>query len=259
MARCPQCGTENPDDSYFCGSCGQQLRSAMERDPGPLSVSAAPEVPATGPDSAAGFTLSPPPATPPAESSPNRINLAPPPQSSAPPAGPYVPGPGQAEGPVTGDPGVSYVPPPGYVPPPSQVPQPPPGYNPYQQFMPQDGNTSGMGTGYQAPPQATGWTFAGFVPWGLFSFFNGNNTWGAIGLGLSLFGFYIVYSIYIGIKGREMAWQERRFESVEQYEAVMKAWNSAGLAVLLIGAGLIALYMVFVFVVMFAGMSGAFD
>lgn len=280
MTRCPQCGVENPDDSYFCGSCGQQLRSAMERQTGPVSVSGELD---TAPPAPPPVTVAAMPAAPPdnavAESSPNRLNIAPPPggpisadelraghsdsqgvswgdpgpaqgYGAAEPSRPAMPGPGEQ---------APYVPPTGYAPPPSQVAPAPPGYNPYAQFQPADGNTSGMGSGYQAPPQTTGWTFAGFVPWGLFSFFNGNTTWGAIGLGLQFVGLGIGYAIYMGIKGREMAWQDRRFESLEQYEAVMKAWNTAGMIVLGVGVAFFLLYFLFVFGMIFAGMSGALD
>jgi hypothetical protein len=122
-----------------------------------------------------------------------------------------------------------------------------------------DGNTSGMGPGYPVPQEAQGWTFAGFVPWALFAFFNGINTWGAIGLVLWFFGAYLVYSIYMGIKGKELAWQGRRFDSIEQFNETMKAWNTWGIIMLCVIGGFIVLYFVFVFLMVFLAASGELD
>jgi hypothetical protein len=91
-----------------------------------------------------------------------------------------------------------------------------------------------MGPGYPAPAPASGWTFAGCVPFGLFAFFNGSIVWGLVAL---LGGFipyvggvaWLVYLIYIGIQGRELAWRSRRFANVQQYVETMNAWNNWGL------------------------------
>src|SRR5207253_1270461 len=87
----------------------------------------------------------------------------------APPTPPPPPPQAYAPPPVAG-----YPPPQGYPPPASGYPAqyaPPQGYGVYA--LPPDGNTSGMGDSYPVPDEARGWTFAGFVPWGLFSFING--------------------------------------------------------------------------------------
>src|SRR5438034_95167 len=31
--QCPKCGADNPDDAFFCGSCGVQLRSSFGAPP----------------------------------------------------------------------------------------------------------------------------------------------------------------------------------------------------------------------------------
>lgn len=143
---------------------------------------------------------------------------------------------------------------------PSQAaPAPPQQYQQggYGMPMPPDGNTSGMGEGYPVPPEASGWTFAGFVPFGLFSFNNGNSTWGLIGLLLWFFGFSIVYWIYIGITGRENAWRNRRFASRQEYMDTMRAWNNWGIGLLVASILFFVLYFVFVFAVVFAGVAGS--
>ena len=93
---------------------------------------------------------------------------------------------------------------------------------------------------------ATGWTFAGFIPFGIFALKNGIATWGWIGLAcgiacfipvLNFFGGIgaIVYAIYIGINGKQLAWQNRQFASEQQYAETMKAWNMWGIILLIVG------------------------
>jgi hypothetical protein len=94
-------------------------------------------------------------------------------------------------------------------------------------------NNSGAGPQRWAPREVNGWTFAGFVGFGLFAFFNGIIIWGVIGLLCSIIPYIgcigiMVYWVYIGINGRKLAWQSRRFESLKQYKQVMAAWDTAG-------------------------------
>jgi hypothetical protein len=94
-------------------------------------------------------------------------------------------------------------------------------------------NNSGAGPQRWAPREANGWTFAGFVGFGLFSFFNGIIVWGVIGLVCSIVPYIgwigiVVYWIYIGVNGRKLAWQSRKFESLKQYKQVMAAWDTVG-------------------------------
>jgi hypothetical protein len=42
-----------------------------------------------------------------------------------------------------------------------------------------------------------------------------------------------IVSIYLGFKGREMAWQNKRWDSVEHFQRVQKQWSFWG--VLIIG------------------------
>ncbi|MBN2081648.1 zinc ribbon domain-containing protein [bacterium] len=89
-----------------------------------------------------------------------------------------------------------------------------------------------------APPaSATGWTFAGFVPFGIFAFLNGNTMMGVVGLAVNLLlgPLYIAYAIYIGIAGRKLAWENRQFSSVEEFEGTMKSWNMWGIILLIVG------------------------
>ena len=45
-------------------------------------------------------------------------------------------------------------------------------------------------------------------------------------------------SIYLGIKGRELAWQNKRWDSVEHFNSVQKRWSIWGLVVVVGFAGL---------------------
>jgi hypothetical protein len=266
--QCGKCGAANPDDAFFCGTCGVQLRSSFaasgpvelgQPDESPVGESGGLEAdfsPDTGtpPLNANPFTEAEPTARRAFEDSFGENPAAPP--APPPPPPPVMPAPPQPQG-YAPLPPQSYAPPQppayhqgGYTPPPGYGP---PGYQP-------GGNTSGMGEGYPVPPEASGWTFAGFVPWGLFSFCNGNSTWGLIGLLLWFFGFSMVYWIYIGITGKENAWRNRRFDSVQQYVDTMRAWNNWGIGLLIAGIAGIFLYFVLVFAVIGAGIaSGDFN
>lgn len=92
----------------------------------------------------------------------------------------------------------------------------------------QQGNTSGLGRGQPLPQAARGFSLGGLVPGGLYAFACKNPLVGFIGLGLLFFKWYPLYVIYIGVVGRQMAWQNRRFEDVAHYNRVMQRWDIAG-------------------------------
>jgi hypothetical protein len=165
----------------------------------------APGVPVEGAPPAAPVTAAPPPAMPP--------TAAPPP--AEPPA--YAP--------------------PAYTPP-AQAPKaaaPPPfpaapgaGY-PMAPGWDADNNS---GTDGPPPPEVEvmGWSWGGFGLnwiWGI-----GNRVW------ISLLGLIpcvgLIVAIYLGISGHKLAWQKRRFESLQQFQETMKAWNLWGLIIFLV-------------------------
>jgi len=237
QAKCPHCGALNPDDAFFCSECGGQTRSLMtggdtDLTPGQVDAphgGAPPEGPQPTPPPA---PVPPPPPhqqppPPPLDVNAPGAGLNPPPPGQQPPQPPPA-YPGEPQGqPYQPPVNQPYMPPQqqqyyqgGY--PPGQAP----GYG-----APPDGNTSGMGPNYLAPPEASGWTFAGCIPLGLFAFLNGSVLWGIV----ALLNFIIpglpamIYLIYIGIQGRELAWRSRRFNSVQEYVDTMSAWNRWGL------------------------------
>ncbi len=89
-------------------------------------------------------------------------------------------------------------------------------------------NDSGTGKTAVLPPQLQGFNVGAFLLnfiWAI-----GNQTW--IGL-LSLVPYVgFIMAIVLGVKGNEWAWQNRRWESIEQFQEVQKKWTKAALIVL---------------------------
>lgn len=91
-----------------------------------------------------------------------------------------------------------------------------------------DGNTSGdPNAPVPAEVEQMGWSWGGF---GL------NWIWG-IGnkVNIALLALIpcvnIGIAIWLGIAGHKMAWQNRRFDSMQQYKDTMKAWNMWGIII----------------------------
>jgi hypothetical protein len=81
----------------------------------------------------------------------------------------------------------------------------------------------------QPQPEIKGWTWAGFVPFGLFAFANGSVGWGLIGLASTFSGLIgVIYWVFIGLQGRELAWKGRRYQRSYDFERSMHQWDLAG-------------------------------
>jgi hypothetical protein len=80
-------------------------------------------------------------------------------------------------------------------------------------------NTSGT-PGVTAPPEIVGWNWGAFLLTPFWAI--GHQVW----IGLLCFVPYVgwVMSIVLGLKGSEWAWQNRRFDSVEQFRDVQRTW-----------------------------------
>ncbi|MBI3231352.1 MAG: hypothetical protein HYZ45_14665, partial [Burkholderiales bacterium] len=46
----------------------------------------------------------------------------------------------------------------------------------------------------------------------------------------------LIGMIYLGINGRELAWQNKRWESVEHFQQVQKKWSAWALGLTLVSA-----------------------
>jgi len=102
-----------------------------------------------------------------------------------------------------------------------------PGYGPQGYAA----NTSGTGSTAVVPPGVAGWNWGAFLLNWIWAI--GNSVW--IGLLALVPCASLIVAIVLGIKGSEWAWQQRRWESVEQFKATQRAWAIAGLIVLVIG------------------------
>ncbi len=89
-------------------------------------------------------------------------------------------------------------------------------------------NTSGQGSAAIVPEEIKGWNWGAFLLGWVWSI--GNSVW--IGLLTLIFGW--IMAIILGVKGSEWAWQNRKWESVEQFKTVQKTWAKWGVIVLII-------------------------
>ncbi len=89
------------------------------------------------------------------------------------------------------------------------------------------------------PAELKGWNWGAFFLswiWGI-----GHRVW--ITLIVLVLGFIpvvggiaaLVMAVILGLKGNEWAWQNRHFESVEQFKKVQKAWAIWGLVIFILG------------------------
>jgi len=101
-------------------------------------------------------------------------------------------------------------------------------------------NTSGQGESAEVPVEILRWNWGAFLLnwiWGL-----GNNTFIALLMFVPLAN--IVMPFVLGAKGSEWAWRNKRWESVEQFQAVQRKWARWGVGVLI---GLIVFFVVLYF------------
>ncbi len=91
-------------------------------------------------------------------------------------------------------------------------------------------NTSGLGKGHPIPEGVTGWSWGAFVLswiWAL-----GNRTWiGLIAL-IPYIGF--IMAIVLGVKGKQWAWQNKKWESVEHFQKVQRRWSIVGFIIFMV-------------------------
>ena len=97
-------------------------------------------------------------------------------------------------------------------------------------------NNSGGGSAITPPPGVAGWSWGAFLLNWIWAIFN--QTW--IGL-LALVPYVgFIASIYLGIKGRELAWRNKRWNSLEHFNEVQRKWSMWGATIFfgIIGLGI---------------------
>ncbi len=88
-------------------------------------------------------------------------------------------------------------------------------------------NTSGQGKAAEIPDEVRGWSWGAFLMgwiWGLF-----NRTWIALATFIPLIG--LVVWVMLGLKGREWAWRNKRWDDVEHFNRAQRKWAIAGLVI----------------------------
>lgn len=256
MKPCPLCNNAVselavfPPNATFCGTCGRDC--ALVRQNPTLPPDGIPYSDLAGPAPTFNFSTT----TAGAASAPQMTSPSIPTVPPAPPARPTVPplptpGPGASTAGYRPAPSVQTPPPPrtsnSYYPPASPTPQmQAPRATAWQnpQTMTVE-NTSG--TKGPVPPEVAnaGWN------WGAFGanwiWLIGHNqvalgiVWVVLRLLFAAPSFYLYTLLadlgifcYLGMNGNTLAWQSRRFKSIEEFKAVQKAWAPWGIGLMVL-------------------------
>ncbi len=88
-------------------------------------------------------------------------------------------------------------------------------------------NTSGMGKDHPIPDGVTGWSWGAFLLNWIWAI--GNRVWIGLLALIPYVGFVMV--IILAIKGREWAWQNHKWDSVEHFQRVQRQWAIWGIVI----------------------------
>ena len=102
-------------------------------------------------------------------------------------------------------------------------------------------NNSGMGEDVY-PEGVKGWSWGAFLLNWIWAIFN--KTWIGLLVLVPYVGFIMMF--VLGFKGRQWAWKNKQWESVEHFNRVQRKWAIWGIALLLIPAilGILAAIMI---------------
>jgi hypothetical protein len=101
-------------------------------------------------------------------------------------------------------------------------------------------NTSGQGKAAVIPPEINRWNWGAFFLswiWGLC-----NNVFIALLCFIPIVNIIMIF--VLGAKGNEWAWQNKRWNSIEDFLRIQKRWALCGLSILII-IGLIGIAIIF--------------
>jgi hypothetical protein len=110
-------------------------------------------------------------------------------------------------------------------------------------------NTSGQASA-ALPPELKGFNWGAFFLtwiWGI-----GNGVW--ISFLALILG--IIWSIVLGIKGNEWAWQHKKWNSIEHFKKTQKVWSKWGVGLFIVGIAITILWIIVALV--FAGWAVRF-
>ena len=99
-------------------------------------------------------------------------------------------------------------------------------------------NNSGGGSLVVPPEGVKGWSWGAFLLNWIWSPFN--KTWFGLLALLPYVGFIVC--IYLGIKGRELAWRNKHWDSLDHFNSVQRRWSVWGLVLVVgfAGVGILA-------------------
>jgi hypothetical protein len=95
-------------------------------------------------------------------------------------------------------------------------------------------NNSGGGSSIDIPPGVKGWSWGAFLLNWIWAV--SHKTWIGLLCLVPYIGF--IFSIYLGLKGRELAWRNKRWEDLEHFNRVQKKWSVWGLIIVFGFSGL---------------------
>jgi hypothetical protein len=98
-------------------------------------------------------------------------------------------------------------------------------------------NNSGGGSLIVPPPGIKGWSWAAFILDWIWAI--GNKTWIGLCCLVPVVGFFLAF--YLGIKGRELAWRNKRWDSIEHFNAAQRKWTWWALAFFIAKFGMLVL------------------
>jgi hypothetical protein len=112
-------------------------------------------------------------------------------------------------------------------------------------------NNSGMGSGTEVPAEIRNkWNWGAFGfnwIWGI-----GNNTWIALLMFVPVAN--LVMLILLGVKGNEWAWQNKHWESLEEFKRVQHLWAKVWVILLIVSVILWILMGVFIATILSAAL-----
>jgi len=88
-------------------------------------------------------------------------------------------------------------------------------------------NTSGKGKGHGIPEGIKGWSWGAFLFNWLWAI--GNKTWIGLLTLVPFVGFIMMF--ILGVKGREWAWRNKKWDNIEHFQRVQRKWSLWGIIV----------------------------
>jgi len=120
---------------------------------------------------------------------------------------------------------------------------------PEESSIQQPANTSGQGSAAVLPPELKKWNWGAFFLswiWGI-----GNGVW----IAFIAFILGIIWSIVLGIKGNEWAWQHKKWNSIEHFQKTQRTWAKWGIGLFIAGVVIGIIYAIIVAFLVTTGMG----